>query len=155
MPNTQKKNRKTWAESQGLPGCPVTSCGSENICAVCLAGPNRLVSKVYCCYCDKRIQYAQDWTKEHLVPKSASGRSNGENLRDCCSQCNQDRANKPLPVWITEMQNAITRSDNHFLIAYLYKRIENARKWQRYIEKIGAQLYKYGRMPAPAPSGDK
>lgn len=66
----------------------------------------RIIFK-YCCYCGKLIVKTNiynrltsinndEFTIEHLVPKSKGGNNSLKNKRPCCKRCNSWRGNKEL-----------------------------------------------------------
>lgn len=48
-----------------------------------------------CQYCQKQLAYAS-FTIDHVVPKTAGGKTTWDNVVTSCYPCNQKKANKPL-----------------------------------------------------------
>jgi 5-methylcytosine-specific restriction endonuclease McrA len=48
-----------------------------------------------CQYCDRQISYAA-FTLDHVIPKTAGGKTSWDNVVTSCYSCNQRKANKSL-----------------------------------------------------------
>jgi 5-methylcytosine-specific restriction endonuclease McrA len=125
-----------WKEKSKFPVRPETETFVDT---------NQIMEKIYCCYCGYQIIYKSKLTKEHLVPISLGGNSRAENIKCCCLNCNKDRANKPLWLWIYEMEQRlalINDSGNGNIFLLLNNRIKNAKLLIEYIEAAGVKLYR-------------
>jgi hypothetical protein len=98
-------------------------------------------NKKYCCYCGVQLLFASRTTKEHLVPKSWGGNGTALNKKPCCFSCNRDRGNKPLSLWLAELEAAYANPQNSFKKYNLEAKIENVKYWIVYVESAGAKLY--------------
>jgi hypothetical protein len=62
----------------------------------------------HCCYCrrklnDRSIFNPLKRTKDHFIPISRTG-TNGENVLDCCHECNQWKADKMPDFWLNQVK---------------------------------------------------
>lgn len=64
---------------------------------------------VACYFCRRRFDENIIKTKDHSVAKSRGGTNHGDNLTDCCFDCNQWKADKPLENWLDEVQAFLKR----------------------------------------------
>lgn len=59
-----------------------------------------------CCYCRRKFNDAVkklNKTKDHFVPISRGG-SNGENILQCCYECNQWKADREPAIWLKQVE---------------------------------------------------
>lgn len=61
-----------------------------------------------CCYCNRPLFFnGLMATREHIVPKSQGGNDSVKNLKPCCFECNQLRANLDHNQFRTTVWNMI------------------------------------------------
>lgn len=46
----------------------------------------------------------EDLTLDHVVPKSANGKTTNKNLKICCKKCNQAKGSLPLDVYLKQKE---------------------------------------------------
>lgn len=55
-----------------------------------------------CSYCFNKVSF-NDWTVDHIVPKAAGGVSNKTNYTGACRDCNRNKADMPMVMFICEL----------------------------------------------------
>jgi len=64
--------------------------------------------KATCRYCRRNFDdFGLDRTKDHVVPLSRGGLDHKENRVDCCYGCNQWKKDRPLHIWLKEIERLI------------------------------------------------
>lgn len=81
-----------------------------------------------CCYCEVQLNKS-NYSKDHLIPRSKGGRNKLNNTKDCCKDCNSEKADMTLERYIEYL---------HFTNQIGVK-LRNAKIWLDYILKHTAK----------------
>lgn len=100
-----------------------------------------IVEDSYCCYCGNPFRLLRKRTTEHLVPLSKGGTNNDINKRYCCSNCNNERGNRPLNNWLVELEVIASQLDKGLRFDIDVK-IENIKYIREYILEMDAKLFR-------------
>lgn len=65
-------------------------------------------TSIYCCYCGKPFSGTVICTKDHVIPKSKGGSSLPANKRNCCRQCNHEKADLFLEQYLEKVSRGWT-----------------------------------------------
>ena len=88
-------------------------------------------SKRICYICNKRIPDDEVATIDHIIPKSRDRRADTyDNMRCCCSRCNNDKANMTLSEYV---EYILAKRDLYDYITD--KRLEYLKQFSKYYEE--------------------
>ena len=94
-----------------------------------------------CCYCGRYYLERDQFTKEHLVPRSWGGNQARANLRDCCVECNHSRSDKSFATWRSQLKG-LSKNATAERLMVLEKIIENTLFYENYIQEHKTKLYR-------------
>jgi len=103
------------------------------------------IDHTHCCYCRRKFGREKlAKTKEHFIPVSREGLG-GENILQCCKECNEWKADKMPDVWLNRVQYY---SDKRSLFGTYtlqdYRQIiGSVRHWTRQMKGKKISAYKY------------
>ncbi len=100
----------------------------------------------HCCYCRRQFDDTNPnlhRTKDHFIPKSRTG-NNGENLLDCCHECNQFKADREPGFWLNRLEYLLRKKTlvgTYKLIDYR-QIIGSIRHWMKHFKGRKISDYK-------------
>jgi len=100
-----------------------------------------------CCYCRRRFDENDDnlkRTKDHFIPSSRTG-INGENILQCCTECNKWKADKMPDFWLDKvlyLENKRTLIGSYSLMDYR-QIIGSIKHWIKYFKGSKISEYKF------------
>lgn len=62
-----------------------------------------------CYYCRRQFNDKIKKTKDHIIASSRGGLNVSDNFADCCDNCNQWKADKPLEKWLDQVLGYLRR----------------------------------------------
>jgi hypothetical protein len=78
---------------------------------------------------------ADNYTREHLIPKDRGGTNHNCNLRECCFSCNNEKDNLMLHSYIQLLNYQLSEKTGDELLKLQIK-IKNANKLAKELELI-------------------
>lgn len=93
---------------------------------------NILDGEFNCCYCEISLT-KKNFTREHLLPRDRGGKNYKENIRPCCSKCNNEKGNLMLHTYIQMLNLQMLDVTGQDLIK-LQTKIANANRLAKELE---------------------